>query len=100
MFTGYNLSEFMTQFNSEEKCSKYLFDLKWNGGFVCVRCFHKGFCNTPKFGELKCNRCKHKHSITAGLQSVKFNFAELPGQTFIGDWQGTCYTVSANVLSA
>lgn len=78
MFTGYNLSEFMTQFNSKEKCSKYLFDLKWNGGFVCVRCFHKGFCNTTKFGELKCNRCKHKHSVTAGtlFHHLKFDLTK------------------------
>lgn len=78
MFTGYNLSEFMAQFNSSEKCSKYLFDLKWEAGFVCVRCSHKGFCNTTKFGELKCNRCKHKHSVTAGtlFHHLKFDLTK------------------------
>jgi len=78
MFTGYNLSEFITQFDSVEKCKKYLFDLKWSGGFVCVRCCHKSFCNTTKFGELKCNRCKHKHSVTADtlFHHLKFDLTK------------------------
>lgn len=78
MFTGYNLSEFMSQFSSSEKCRKYLFELKWKAGFVCVRCCHKGFCNTTKFGELKCNRCKHKHSVTAGtlFHHLKFDLSK------------------------
>jgi hypothetical protein len=33
MFTGYNLQEFIMEFNSEEKCKNYLFKLKWEGGF-------------------------------------------------------------------
>jgi hypothetical protein len=78
MFTGYNLTEFITQFSSKEKCSSYLFDLKWRDGFVCVRCSHKGFCNTTKLGELKCNRCKHKHSVTADtlFHHLKFDLTK------------------------
>ena len=46
MFTGYNLQEFMLQFDTAEKCKKYLFELKWQEGFTCARCKHRGHCNT------------------------------------------------------
>jgi hypothetical protein len=78
MFTGYNLQEFIMEFNSIEKCKKYLFDLKWEAGFKCVRCGHKGHCNTVKFGELKCNKCKNKHSVTSGtlFHHLKFDIVK------------------------
>ncbi len=66
------------EFNSIEKCKKYLFDLKWEAGFKCVRCGHKGHCNTVKFGELKCNKCKNKHSVTSGtlFHHLKFDIVK------------------------
>ena len=78
MFTGYNLQEFILEFNSEEKCKKYLYDIKWALGFACVRCGHKGHCNTVRFGELKCNKCKHKHSVTSGtlFHHLKFDIVK------------------------
>jgi hypothetical protein len=78
MFTGYNLQEFIMEFNSEEKCKNYLFKLKWEGGFRCVRCGHRGYCNTVKFGELKCNKCKNKHSVTSGtlFHHLKFDIVK------------------------
>lgn len=78
MFTGYNLQDFILEFSTAEKCQKYLFDLKWSSGFSCVRCTHKGYCHTSKYGELKCNRCKHKHSVTSGtlFHHLKFDIVQ------------------------
>lgn len=78
MFTGYNLQDFISAFNTEEKCKSYLFKLKWKEGFACGRCGHKGHCHTTKFGELKCNKCKHKHSVTSGtlFHHLKFDIVK------------------------
>lgn len=78
MFTGYNLQDFITAFNTEEKCKRYLFNLKWHEGFTFTRCGHKGHCHTTKFGELKCNKCKHKHSVTSGtlFHHLKFDIVK------------------------
>lgn len=78
MFTGYNLQEFIFQFDTPEKCKKYLFNLKWQDGFTCIRCKHKGHCNTKNYGELKCNKCKHKHSVIAGtlFHHLKFDIVK------------------------
>ena len=78
MFTGYNLQEFIMAFNTEEKCRRYLFDLKWASGFKCVRCGHPGHCNTVRYGELKCNKCKTRHSVTSGtlFHHLKFDIVK------------------------
>lgn len=78
MFTGYKIQEFISQFDTEEKCKMYLYERKWQDGFRCKKCNHLGHCTTTKFAELKCNRCKHRHSVTAGtlFHHLKFSIVD------------------------
>lgn len=38
MFIDYNLQEFISQFNTPDKCKNYLFDLKWQEEGFYNRC--------------------------------------------------------------
>jgi transposase-like protein len=53
------------RFRTEEACWKYLFQLRWPGGFVCPRCGHRqGWLATR--GRVICTGCRYQASVTAG----------------------------------
>ena len=39
-FKGVNLIDFIERFPNDEKCKKYLAEIKWADGFVCSKCNH------------------------------------------------------------
>jgi hypothetical protein len=66
MFRGTNIIDFVKQFDTKEKCFKYLSSLKWRRGFICSKCSNESWSNTKDFHIRRCNKCKHKESATAG----------------------------------
>lgn len=61
-----SLLELEAMFSTEEACRKYLFCLRWPEGFRCPRC---GEASEPKIDReilLRCAKCKHQTSVTAG----------------------------------
>jgi transposase-like protein len=66
MFKGTNIIDFVKQFNTKEKCLKYLSSLKWRRDFVCSKCRNESWSKTKDFHIRRCNKCKHKESATAG----------------------------------
>lgn len=53
-------------FSTEEACREYLFHLRWPDGFCCPRC---GDVSEPRIDReilLRCSKCKHQTSVTAG----------------------------------
>ena len=75
MFKGISILEFTDQFRTDLDCRKYLSQVKWQGGYCCVKCGHEGWRKTTRAYERKCNRCKHRESTTAGTLFHKCKFS-------------------------
>ena len=74
MFQGYDIVQFCNSFATDAACYAYLSSIKWETGFVCPKCQHTGWCKTKLAHVRKCNRCKHKHSATAGTLFHQLKF--------------------------
>jgi len=74
-FKGTNLIDFMERFSNEEKCKKYLADIKWADGFICDKCKHTHFWRkkTDEYVRV-CKSCRHINSATANTLFHKVKF--------------------------
>lgn len=74
-FKGTNLIDFMDRFSNDEKCKKYLADIKWADGFMCDKCRHTHFWmkKTDPFVRV-CKSCRHINSATANTLFHKVKF--------------------------
>jgi transposase-like protein len=75
MFTGIGIFEFTEKFRTEKDCIKYLFEIKWQDEVICRKCQHTGWSKTVNPFTMKCNRCKHKESVTADTLFHKCKFS-------------------------
>ena len=74
-FKGTNLIEFMDRFSTEEKCKKYLMEIKWRGGFSCDKCSHTTYWAKKNDPYVRvCKGCRHVNSITANTLFHKLKF--------------------------
>lgn len=75
--------EFIKQFNTEEQCREYLYQLRWINGFICPSCKSTEYWLTKN--ELyECKKCSHQTSITSG---TIFQDTRAPLRTwFIAIW--------------
>jgi len=57
--------EFINRFSTEEQCRKYLYDLRFPGGFVCPKCSNM---KAWKIGDtlFECSECGRQTSVIAG----------------------------------
>jgi hypothetical protein len=60
-----NLSEFESQFATEQACRDYLFRLRWPEGFRCPNCGFDRFWLVRSVW-MQCRSCDHQTSVTAG----------------------------------
>jgi len=60
-----NIMEFEKQFNSEKKCRKYLFKLRWTNGYRCPKCSCDKAWETSRY-LYHCSKCGYESSVTAG----------------------------------
>ncbi|RYG53469.1 MAG: IS1595 family transposase [Chitinophagaceae bacterium] len=65
MFNSTNPQDFYKNFACDDDCRQYLFDLKWNSGYVCRKCGNnrswKGRTNFHR----RCTACGYDESCTA-----------------------------------
>lgn len=74
-FKGTNLIEFMDRFSTEEKCKKYLVDIKWKDGFSCDKCTHSHYWSKKDNRYVRvCKGCRHINSVTANTLFHKVKF--------------------------
>jgi len=73
VFKGQNLPEFSDRFKTDEDCKKYLSEIKWKDGFVCLKCGHKK-AQTRKDYSRTCNICSHQESSTSNTLFHKVKF--------------------------
>ena len=61
----HSLRELRARLSTEEACRDFLFDLRWPGGFHCVRCgYRKAWLVDNKLYE--CAHCRLQTSVTSG----------------------------------
>lgn len=74
-FKGTNLIDFIERFPNDEKCKKYLGDIKWAEGFTCSKCNHI-HCWMKKDDPYVrvCKNCRHIESATANTLFHKVKF--------------------------
>ncbi len=53
-------------FTDDEKCYKFLAELKWRDGFVCKKCGNTNYCSGKTPYSRRCTRCKSEESAAAG----------------------------------
>lgn len=75
MFYGVDIIGFVEYFKSDLDCKKYLYTLKWENGFRCRKCGNDSWSKTKDPFIHKCNKCKHKESVTAGTLFHKCKFS-------------------------
>ena len=59
------LEEFEKQFNTEEACRDYIFNIRWPNGFQCPRCGHNKAWPIGKV-LFQCTSCHYRASVIAG----------------------------------
>ncbi len=72
IFQGQNLLEFSDRFKTDLDCKEYLSHLKWEKGYICVKCGHHASQQRKDYSRI-CNKCSHIESSTANtlLHKVK-----------------------------
>ncbi|MBC7487218.1 MAG: hypothetical protein H7282_10755 [Cytophagaceae bacterium] len=57
--------EFNKIFPDDTSCFRYLYELKWENGFTCIRCKHHEASDDMKLFAKKCLSCNYVESVTA-----------------------------------
>lgn len=60
-----NFQEFLSRFQNEDDCRRYLFEVRWSDGFACPKCKSKSYW-INKRNDAECKQCGHQTSITSG----------------------------------
>jgi transposase-like protein len=73
-FKGLGILEFTDKFSDDNKCKEYLYEKKWNNGFVCKKCSHDVALNSSALYLKQCKKCLHIESCTSGTLFHKVKF--------------------------
>jgi transposase-like protein len=61
-----DLVSLIDRFHSEERCRKYLEELRWPDGMECPRCGGTVISRIEKRNQFDCDSCRYQFSVTAG----------------------------------
>ena len=73
IFKGQNLIEFTEYFDTDEKCIKYLSEIKWQSGYSCRKCKHTKYQERKNLSRT-CNICNDTESPSANTLFHKVKF--------------------------
>jgi len=76
-FAGLNSIKFNQYFRTNDDCTKYIAEIKWEQGYHCKRCGNEKFINGIKPYHRRCLSCKYDESPTAGTMFDKVKFSLL-----------------------
>lgn len=80
--------DFVREFNTDEKCIKYLNHLKYGeSGWQCYKCHYKEYNYIQSRQEIRCKRCGYEESITA-------NSIMRGTRKPLTEWFWTIYTIA------
>jgi transposase-like protein len=63
---GLSLTQFLSQYGTDEQCRSVLFKMRWPQGFVCPLCGHKRYCEIKQRKVFQCYCCRQQTSLTSG----------------------------------
>lgn len=98
-FTGENIIDFADHFSDDESCLVYLSDLKWSGGYMCIKCGHAKFTVRRRNLARDCNRCHHIESPTAGTMFHKLRFGLRKAFGIVFEMSATSKGLSSSQVS-
>ena len=61
-----DLCKLIEQYGSEDRCRKYLEELRWPAGVRCVKCSNEKISRIHQRNQFHCESCNHQFSVTAG----------------------------------
>ncbi|MFA6085902.1 7TM diverse intracellular signaling domain-containing protein [Mucilaginibacter sp.] len=61
--TELSFEEFSAKYPDQEACFKLLADLKWIGGYQCVRCSNITYCNGRSLYSRRCTKCAYEETV-------------------------------------
>lgn len=74
IFIGLNSIKFNQRFKTEEDCYSYIAAIKWEDGYVCMKCGNEKYIPGKKPFSRRCSKCKYDESPTAGTMFDKIKF--------------------------
>ncbi len=72
-FTGQSILNFIKELPDDDACKAYLANIKWQDGFVCMKCGHTKGCEKSGY-KYQCYGCQHVESSTANTLFHKVKF--------------------------
>ncbi|MCL4478228.1 MAG: IS1595 family transposase [Deltaproteobacteria bacterium] len=89
-FQIHSVKDFMQHFNIDEKCLKYMMDIKFGEeGWQCYICHYKEYTYLPSHGSVRCKRCGHEETLTSNT-IMRNTHKDLT------DWFWAIYTIVTN----
>jgi hypothetical protein len=61
--TELSFEEFSAKYPDREACFKLLADMKWIGGYQCVRCSNTSYCNGRSLYSRRCTKCTYEETV-------------------------------------
>jgi hypothetical protein len=61
--TELSLEEFSAKYPDQEKCNKFLADIKWANGFKCIKCGSDNYKNGRAPYSRRCTKCNYEESV-------------------------------------
>ena len=74
MFKGVSILEFQARFSDDNACKDYLLSIKWPEFYIYNKCGHTKYCDTSRYGERRCTKCRSVESATANTLFHKVKF--------------------------
>jgi hypothetical protein len=96
MIAQNNLESFNKRFQTNDRCRKFLFKLKWDRGFCCHRCGHTASWKGRTGFNLRCRQCGYDESVLANtvFHKVKIPLTKAFGILYlITNAKGGCSSV-------
>lgn len=72
-FRGQNILNFIKELPNDDACKAYLAKIKWQDGFICMKCGHTKGCEKSGY-KYQCYNCQHVESSTANTLFHKVKF--------------------------
>lgn len=73
-FTGLNYLEFADKFSTDKDCYDYLFSMKEEIGYKCLKCGNNEYRKGRNRYYRRCTKCHYDESVTAGTLFHKLKF--------------------------
>ena len=61
--TELDFDEFSLKYPDRDSCYKFLAEMKWTNGYVCIKCGNTSYCNGKVPFNRRCTKCAYEESV-------------------------------------